>query len=483
MEAKSREATPVPGAGPALPGPGTGELPEPRPAEPTGAVFLQDDALRYLWVAPEHAAALGIETGRTDDELWPGAEAARLGEAKRRVLRTGIPQTVEWPAPGRRAHRTRLDLQPWRDSRGAVVGIAGHRHDAGWRSRLEAALHTQFSVLSTIFDALNVVVYVADLDTYELLFVNDYTERVFGGRWRGRPCFEFLQVGQKAACTFCTNARLVREGAPLPPYVWEFQNTRNGRWYLCIDRAIPWVDGRLVRLEVAVDITDRKEAERFREQYVGLVSHDLRNPLGSIAMAAQVLHRRLGERGMEDEQQAMGLVLRNAKRMNDMIGDLLESVRLEAGLTLDRRRIDLGELAGGLLSGWTPDDRRRVDVRAPEPAPQVEGDAPRLERVIENLLTNAIKYSPPETPVVIEIGRRDGHAVVTVLDQGRGIPADQQARLFQRFVRVPGSPPGGLGLGLYISRLIVEAHGGTIAVESEAGRGSRFRFTLPLAGA
>lgn len=122
----------------------------------------------------------------------------------------------------------------------------------------------------TVLDGLDAIVYVADIQTRELLFLNEYARRVFGDA-TGQICYQALQNGQDAPCAFCNNDKLIdAEGRPTGPIRWEFQNTRNGRWYDIVDRAIPWSDGRMARLEIAIDVTDRKAREQS-------VSHQARH--------------------------------------------------------------------------------------------------------------------------------------------------------------------------------------------------------------
>jgi two-component system, OmpR family, phosphate regulon sensor histidine kinase PhoR len=354
-------------------------------------------------------------------------------------------------------------------------------HDpSALESALERALHAQFQELATIFDALQLIVYVADFDTHELLFVNRYTQQVFGEEWAGRRCWEFLQSDQTGPCAFCSNHRLIKDGVAQPPYVWEFRNTVNRRWYHCIDRAIPWQDGRLVRLEAAVDITERKEAELFRQQYVGLVSHDLRNPLGAIVLAARQLEHSLSANRMQHELVVLSRLTSSAKRIDTMIQELLESMRLESpGVVLHREQLDPGQLTERLLELLPPEQRARIDLRVREPRPSVSADASHIGRVLDNLISNALKYSASDAPVVVEIEPGPTDVTIAVSDRGEGIDAEHLPNLFDRFYRVPGTSAEGLGLGLYIARLIVEHHGGQIRVESQRGRGARFQFTLP----
>jgi len=115
--------------------------------------------------------------------------------------------------------------------------------------------------ISTILDSLDALVYVADMETYELIFANEYGRNIWGNM-QGKTCWKVLQEGQDGPCSFCTNNHLRdKNGKPAGVYVWEFQNTVNKRWYQCRDQAITWVDGRIVRMEIATDITERKQAE------------------------------------------------------------------------------------------------------------------------------------------------------------------------------------------------------------------------------
>ena len=122
--------------------------------------------------------------------------------------------------------------------------------------------HNSYQAISTILNSLDALVYVSDLQTYDLIYLNDYGTKVWG-QIGGRKCYQVLQAGQNAPCQFCTNHLLVdAAGKPTGTHVWEFQNTINGRWYQCRDQAVVWVDGRLVRIEIATDITERKVMEQ-----------------------------------------------------------------------------------------------------------------------------------------------------------------------------------------------------------------------------
>jgi signal transduction histidine kinase len=182
----------------------------------------------------------------------------------------------------------------------------------------------------------------------------------------------------------------------------------------------------------------------------------------------------------EFRDQYVGLI--NTRRAAEMIDDLLETTRLESGkLELHTSAFDLGQLAGTVTAQLGAAASRPIRFEAAGTAP-VLADAGRVERVLENLLGNAFRYSPPGSAVTVGVEANEREAIVTVADRGIGIPADELAKLFQRFYRAAGNgSANGLGLGLYNSRLIVEHHGGRIWAESSPGAGSTFAFALPVA--
>ncbi len=222
--------------------------------------------------------------------------------------------------------------------------------------------------------------------------------------------------------------------------------------------------------------------EEQREEYIHMISHDLRTPL-TVVLGQGLIIRSAPDRPEIVRKSASALVT-SAERMNAMIQDLVDSARLESGqLELNRTPVDLRSFILDLIerfAGVLESDRIRLDV--PPKLPTVLADQNRLERIVTNLLTNAFKYSEPGTDVTVTISDAGGEVVTSVSDRGQGIPAEELAHIFRRFHRTRDARQRreGLGLGLYITRLLVEAHGGRIWVDSEVGKGSTFHFTLPV---
>jgi PAS domain S-box-containing protein len=244
-------------------------------------------------------------------------------------------------------------------------------------------------------------------------------------------------------------------------------------------------DGELLGAVTSfTDITQLHELQEQREDLVRSVSHDLRTPLTTIIGQAQIIEMILDRTGQNGSlRRSAGAIVAGGRRMNTMIQDLVDMARLEAGhVRLVRTDVDLCEYLAELKQRLSDVlDMERVCIHMPEELCMTSADPNRLERIFTNLLSNALKYSPPDTEVTVSAEKRDDLVRVSVIDQGAGIDPVDLPHLFQRFYRGSGAHRAeGLGLGLYITRMLVEAHGGKIWVESEPGRGSTFSFTLPV---
>jgi PAS domain S-box-containing protein len=238
--------------------------------------------------------------------------------------------------------------------------------------------------------------------------------------------------------------------------------------------------GELVgAVAVVRDISREREIDDLKGALVSMVSHELRTPLTMIqGFSELLLERQLSE---DRERTALHQINVSAHRLSRLVDDLLSVSRIESGqLEVDLGPVALHEVVDDALAALPPDREIHVDV--PLHLPTVRADRDRLLQVVTNLVTNADRYSPSEAPIVVEAVRRGDAVEVSVRDRGVGIAADDVPRLFQKFSRVgphEKRPPGGTGLGLFITKHLVEAMGGTIAVDSVPGEGSTFRFTLP----
>jgi signal transduction histidine kinase len=253
-------------------------------------------------------------------------------------------------------------------------------------------------------------------------------------------------------------------------------------------RAVPIVeDGRLVEwIGTNTDITPRKNQEEFREQVIGIVGHDLRNPLSTISMMAALLERR-PDAG-EATHRAAERIAVSADRMRRMIADLLDftRARLGTGIPLQHEVVDLHELCINVVDELKllhPDrELRCAGGEEREGVAMCECDADRMSQVLHNLLGNALAYGAADRPILLRLDCRSADQIrVDVVSHGKPIPREALPLLFEPFKRATQEPnrrAAGLGLGLYIVRKIVEAHGGRVEVESTAEQ-TRFGVTLP----
>ena len=221
-------------------------------------------------------------------------------------------------------------------------------------------------------------------------------------------------------------------------------------------------------------------SERLRNTLLSSVSHDLRTPLATITGAASTLLQAEGV-GEEGRRELAGAIYEEAERLNRLVTNLLDMTRLESGsLTLNRDWYSMEELAGTALARFKARlEGRRVVVSMPEELPLVRVDGLLVEQVFVNLLENALKYSPPGSPIEIT-ARGEGKIVaVEVADEGPGLPAGALELVFDKFYRGRSSPQG-FGLGLSIARAVATAHGGRISARNRSPKGTTFRFELPL---
>jgi hypothetical protein len=349
------------------------------------------------------------------------------------------------------------------------------------RERAHQDIEARFHQLNTLFNSMNAVVYVADLETYDLLYVNKCATEHFGPHWQGSKCFHYLQSGIDKPCAFCTNSQLATDGVAGDTVTWEFKNLKNQRWYECFDKAIYWTDGRLARLEIAFDITERKELERIKGELLSSISHEMRTPLTAISGFAELL---LNEPGLQQHHRHVEIILREAEKLTDLVNRFLDARRLK----IDRSRIDYRELiVSDLLEiahqgcrDCKAEHNINIDCQADV---MVYGNKAEIIQVFSQLLDNACRYSRGGGQIAVRAETVADATIITFSDQGIGIPQPELGRIFEPFHRLDtgdSRTTGGVGLGLSVANEIVALHGGEIRVESTPGEGSTFKVILPL---
>jgi PAS domain S-box-containing protein len=244
-------------------------------------------------------------------------------------------------------------------------------------------------------------------------------------------------------------------------------------------------EDRLVNIIADVrDVTRFRQADELKSVFISVVSHELKTPVALIKGYADTLRRKDARWDPDTMQESLTVIVEEADRLNQMIDNLLDASRLQAGalpLEMDQVAIDaLAERVARLFRTQT--EAHEIVVRFPADFPVVMGDMGRLEQVLNNLVSNAIKYSPDGGTIELSGRALPNEVIVTVSDTGVGIPLEEQAHVFERFFRggwERDQNTPGAGLGLYLAKAIVEAHDGRIWVESHPGEGAAFSFAIP----
>jgi two-component system phosphate regulon sensor histidine kinase PhoR len=371
--------------------------------------------------------------------------------------------------------RSRLDT---RDEVGDLGRALDHLAENLSRSLRE--LRDDRDLLGRILEAMREGVLVLDSERRILLFNGSLREMLLlDTAALGRPAIE---VVRNAELQILVDAAIAGQ-EPVTGEI-EVAGLRPRRLLVHATRLLG--EPRCV-LVVLFDVTEVRRLETVRKDFVANVSHELRTPIAAVMSAAETL-RTAAQSDPAAAGSFVAMIERNARRLGDLVQDLLELSRIESKEF--RLTTDTFDLAGvvaramGFHEERATEKRMRMTATLPTALPAVRGDATALERVLSNLIDNAIKYCPEGASVVVTAEELGGKLRVTVSDDGPGIEFRHLPRLFERFYRCDAGRSramGGTGLGLSIVKHLVEAMGGTVEVESSPGQGARFSFTVPCA--
>jgi PAS domain S-box-containing protein len=307
----------------------------------------------------------------------------------------------------------------------------------------------------------------------------------------GHPCAEVLAIHSAQGINICLVDCPLQRHPPDPnPAVEGWITARDGRrLYVRSNYAVQRGPGGEFQGALANvrDVTEQKIEEEMQSTFISVISHELKTPVSIIKGYAETLARQDAHWDDATLRDGLQVISEEADRLAQQIGGLLDVSRLQAGgLRLEMTDWALPPLAQQVVERFAGQagEQFSFELRFPDDFPLVHADYERTREVLENLVSNAVKYSP-DGGVIRIFGRAAAdHAIISVNDQGIGIAPEEQAKLFRRFYRVDNRlrrDTQGAGLGLFLARAIVEAQGGRIWVESAPGRGSRFSFTVPLA--
>jgi len=344
----------------------------------------------------------------------------------------------------------------------------------------EETLRLERDNLFAILEAMKDGVFIVNRQ-YTVEYLNSELENDFGPL-EGRKCYQYFH-NREEPCPWCKN----EEAIAGKTVRWECSFPNNQKTYDLVATLINNLDGSVSTLEIFHDITERKRVEQLKDEFIGLVSHEMRSPLTVITGALNTVLTEGPNLSRKEERQLLEDAAWEAGTLAHILGNLLELSRVQADrLFLSFEPVDVKVvIRNAVRSIKRQSSIHRFVLGLPKELPPVRADVMRLERILHNLLENAVKYSPDGGYIRVSAKMDSAHLVIGVSDHGIGISPQDQAKLFAPFQRLGNSRVEGVkgtGLGLLVCRRLVEAHGGRIWVESELGKGSTFFFTLPLEG-
>ncbi len=425
----------------------------------------------------------------------------------RRCFQSGRTEVDIVPGlPGSPAERLELFAYPMKDpATGEVTGVVEFVRDITARVRAEEALREEHGRLLSIFNSIGQAIYVADMDTHEILFANRATEADFGESLTGKTCYRVLQ-GREEPCDFCTN-EIIRK-LDGKPYYWEYHNPKLDRDYQIIDRVIRWPDGRDVRFELAIDITGRKQAEAERRELerqvqqaqkleslgvlAGGIAHDFNNILMVILGNAELALESV--KSYSPARVNLDQITGSARQAADLCRQMFAYTGKSSFV---RQPVNLKRLVGEIthLLKAAISKKAVLKLQLEEGLPPIEADPSQVRQVVMNLLINASEaledrsgFITVSTGAVLcdgeELKRTEFgndlepglYVFFEVADTGTGMDEEVRRRLFEPFFSTKFT---GRGLGLAAVLGIVRSHGGGLRIESRPGKGTTFRVLFP----
>ncbi len=387
----------------------------------------------------------------------------------------------------RRYYKNTDSIIEWTDGRKAHLQYSIDITDIKYSQR-EAA--TSNEILKNILNGMAAYIYVSDMRTDEILFINTSMREAFGLSEDvvGKICWQVLQQGFTERCSFCPNFKLEKD--PSAEVVWEEHNTLTHRHYKNVDSVISWTDGRLVHMQHSTDITDLKtaieaaeSASRSKSQFLSNMSHEIRTPMNAILGMTDIL---LNDNLSERQRRYLHDINVSANSLLGIINDILDFSKIEAGkLELVPVDYSLMELLDNLDSIFAFAAEQKglafyLDIQDKLPA-FLFGDDIRLRQALVNVIGNAIKFTK-QGGVTLAVNIDPTHLQFHVADTGIGIKPEELKNIFEEFGQLDARNNRnitGTGLGLSITSSLVHLMGGTITVESVYGQGTTFHLNLP----
>ncbi len=422
---------------------------------------------------------------------------------------TGLPSSAEHTHYGKNGEKIYVEIStsPIKDAEGKVVQIIHISRDITQKKIFEEKIRESEEKFRLTVQSASDAIILTDIDN-DIISLNKSAIRLFGygeDELRGKPFVTLLPDKYKETYKYGLEWMTSGDGARISERFIEMQGLNKNGKELAIDISIAeWkTTSGTYHVSIIRDVEERKRlmeeisrinldlkrTERIKTQFLGVVAHELKTPITPIKAQLQMILG--GYFGSVTEKQKTGLemILRNASRLDRLIGDILDISKLEAGvMTFSMRNANLNELVRNAVETMMPKaDDKKINLTLKEDMikniPDMLMDTDRITQVVINLVNNAIKFTEPGGSINVEISYTHENACVKIKDTGVGINKEDQDKLFQPFVQVSSKvaqKAEGTGLGLAISKGIITSHLGKIWIESEPGKGSTFQFTIPL---
>ena len=362
------------------------------------------------------------------------------------------------------------------------------------RWQVETSLQQSQRTMQKVLDNINANIFVSDYDTLKVIFANKPFRKEAGEVPANAECWRMLNAGLENGCKHCPKPKLLDANRKFTGvHFWEDYNPVTKRWYTIQSMAIKWLDGRWAIMELATDITTRKqveleliqakekaeESDRLKSAFLANMSHEIRTPLNAIVGFSSLLAE-------TDEAELrhvyMSLVQENNELLIIPLFDIMDLSKIEAGMIdLVMGRVDVPQLCREVIATFSHKKRdSAVELRFDENSPQIviDADKNRIVQVLSNFLTNALKFTTKGSITLSYLLEDESQVRFCGTDTGKGIPDEQKHEIFNRFVKLDSFVQGA-GLGLSICQSLVKRMGGKIGVESREGEGSCFWFTHP----
>lgn len=361
-----------------------------------------------------------------------------------------------------------------------------------------------------LFDLIPFAIYVVDINTYEVVYLNrSMRERIVAEPGQ-QKCYKVI-YGEETPCFFCKNRELLDDNQQPKntTLVSDHFNPVNDLWYQLQEKSLFWPDGKIVKYSIAVEVSKLKETQNHlaeahaqlalktraleklsqeKNEFLGIAAHDLKNPLSVILGIAEFIAEEAETFTTSEIQEQARLIEKSARHMFQLIKNLLDINAIETGhFNYKIESVNIAHMLERFVKIYTGRAQAKALTLRTEIGTDrywVFADNTILYQVLDNLISNAIKYSPPGKTVTLRLYLQQDQICLEVQDEGNGLTLEDQKRLFCKFTQLSAKPTGGehsTGLGLFIAKKLIQLIHGTIRCESQPGHGATFIVTLPPA--